>query len=289
MKTIPLVLKNCPSTRTLPKPRNAAAGVLLLAAFGLVCVGGASALAQTTTYCACSGSGITWNTPFWWIPTGGTPYSQESEETGACAFYHLASSMAQGEGWGVAHTAATVPGDGANVVYEVEVTQPNTPTVSTDVIFNVASTNCDIGAVYGATAAGGWTNTTALQAVHSVNMWGVVCWLTNRPGVVQPEIEFHYASGSSQRTYVDCIRFQQMIVSLPPCPALTNLGFAGGQCCLSGTGGLGKTFILLQTTNLATPVSSWTPVQTNAAGAGAFGFAIEPATAPPVFFRVQAR
>jgi len=167
------------------------------------------------------------------------------------------------------------------VVYEFDIRQPSA-NVSTDIIFGVASTNCTIGGLSG--AAGYPTSTTAFQSGHLVNGWGFVCWLTNRPGVSQPEIEFRYLSGTSSRTYLDCIRF-----SLRMCPAITSFDFAGGHGTLRGTGGLGKTFILVQRTNFASPTSSWTPVATNDDGTGAFSFDVEPGAVPSGFFRVQAR
>ena len=196
--------------------------------------------------------------------------------------------MAIGEGWGVVDTCGTAPGDGSSVVYGVYVTQPSFPTLSADIIFGVASSNCDIGGVYGATAAGGWTNTTAFQPAHVNNQWGFVCWLTNRVGVTQPEIEFHYLSGTDGRTYIDSVRFLQLALPCTSRPVITSAGLADGQCSISGTGSVGKTFVLLQSTNPG-DANSWTPVQTNTAGVGAFGFAADSSAAPSMFFRVQAQ
>ena len=291
MRTIPLAINSSFGT-TLRAPRGVTLASLgLLAALGFMHLSGTPTLAQSDCiYCACTSSGSMPVPPFWWIPGGGTPYAKATIQPGnTCVWYHTASTMALGEGWGVTDTCATMPGDGANVVYEVYVTQPDVPVLSADIIFGVASSNCDIGGVYGATAAGGWTNTTAFQPPHPVNVWGFVCWLTNRLGVVQPQIEFHYISGTNGRTYIDCIRFRQLTVVLPTCPAITNCGFAGGQCSICGTGAIGRTFILLQHTDLTAPSDSWTPIQTNAGGVGSFGFAVDPGAAPSAFFRVLAR
>ena len=131
--------------------------------------------------------------------------------------------------------------------------------------------------------------TTAFQAGFATDRWSFVCNLTNNPGVVTPEIEFHFVSGSNQRTYIDSVRFTQLNAAPSPCPVITCFNFAGGQCSIGGTGSLGKTFVLQQITNLAGSLGSWSPVQTNGDGVGTFGFVVEPSAAPSAFFRVLAQ
>ncbi|MGD0260652.1 MAG: hypothetical protein ABSD29_12605 [Verrucomicrobiota bacterium] len=206
MRTVSLAINRRPATKSLRAPGVAAVGVFsLLAVLSFLRLGGASALAQTIWYyCPCPPS-TTLPPPFFQILNGGTPYIKPTGTN--CPWMHPTSTMVPGQGWGVVFS----PGTAAAAVYEVDITQSGD--ASQDIIFGVASTNCDIGGVYGATAADGWTNTTTFQLAHSHGMWGRVCYLTNRTGVAEPEIEFHYLSGTDGHTYIDCLRF----VQIQPC------------------------------------------------------------------------
>src|SRR5208283_5911961 len=120
-----------------------------------------------------------------------------------------------------------------NVIYGVQVTLPSSD-LSTDIIMNVGSSNCDINGVFGATEAGGWTNTTAFQAAYCANAWAHVCYLENRPGVTQPQVDFKYVSGggpygsNNEDTYADCVRFH-LLGSTTNAPAPVRIcGFSGG-------------------------------------------------------------
>ena len=273
---------------------------------GLMAWGAVSASGQDAVYAARISSTDTsvWDPPFYWIAAGGTAYglstgkSQPTYPVGtplrAGSYFHNTSTMTVGEGYGLVHTQGWCP----NNIYEVDVTMPP-GTLSTDVIMSVSSTNCDIGGVFGATAAGGWTNTTAFQAAYCGNQWARVCYLTNRPGVTKPHVEFKYVSGTSLRNYADCVRFHSTVVGLcEPCyiygvlPVIKGIGLAGGRVTISGSSGpgcLGDVFVLLWSTNLAAPMNSWTPIQTSEDHVGAFGFSVDPGTAQSAFFRVQAQ
>ncbi len=156
-----------------------------------------------------------WDSPFYWVSNGGTAYGLSTGVSTAPGtpsrlgcYYHTASTLTVGEGFGLVHTRGLRSSDGVCLVYLVSVTLPSL-NASTDLVMSVGSTNCDISYVYGSTAAGGWTNTTAFQAAHSGGIWGEVCRLTPHMGVTQPHIEFKYVSGTDKRSYADCVRFQE--------------------------------------------------------------------------------
>jgi hypothetical protein len=186
----------------------------LLAALGLAVWGVTPAFSQDVTYAARVSSTNTeaWDSPFYWIPNGGTAYGRSTgystapqTPTRVGSYYHMASTMTVGEGFGLVHTLGTHRGYGC-LSYIVMVTQ-TTLNSSTDLIMNVGSTNCEITEVYGATAEGGRTNTTAFQLAHSADRWCTVCYLSSRIGVTQPHIDFKYVSGTNSRSYADCVRF----------------------------------------------------------------------------------
>ena len=153
---------------------------------------------------------------------------------------------------------------------------------------NVGSTNCDLGGVFGATADGGWTNTTAFQAAYSLDQWARVCYLTNRPGVTQPHVDFKYVSGGSSgsgydRTYADCVRFH-LIVAGSNAPAPVRITSMAGTS-MAYTSGSGARFILLKSASLGTTRSGWARIATNSATPGSF--TIPPVgTAAPVFYTI---
>ena len=204
------------------------------------------ASAQDAVYAArvASTSSTIWDAPFYWIDAGAySPYGTSTYQSSATdpvgtpsrlgSYYHTARLLSVGEGFGLVHTKGTQ----ANAVYEVQVTQPSYQP-ATDVIMNVGSTNCDIGGVFGATAAGGWTNTTAFQAAYASDHWALVCYLTNRSSVTQPHIDFKYVSGggtSSLRAYADCVRFHLVSVA-PSCQAV-------GPCSVPGPVSTNNSFV----------------------------------------------
>ena len=216
--------------------------------------------------------------PFYWIDSGhNSPWGSSTSmstattpvgtPTRAGSWYHTLNVFAAGDGYGLVH----VSGSEEDAVYEVQVTQPSYR-LTTDLIMNVGSTNCDIGTVFGATAAGGWTNTTAFQAVYAANQWARVCYLTNRAGVTQPHIDFKYASGSggsgADHTFADCVRFHLVIPgSNAPTPARVT-SIAGTS--VSYTGGSGTRFILLRSDSLGTPLGDWERVATNSVTPSSF-------------------
>jgi hypothetical protein len=259
-----------------------------LIAVGFVVWGGATAWSQDAVYAArvSSSSTAQWDSPFYWIDYGlNSPYSVSTRQSSATnpvtptrlgSYYHTANLLSVGEGYGVVHTNGTQAG----AVYEVQVTQPSFD-VSTDIIMNVGSTNCDVGGVFRADAAGGWTNTTAFQAAYSANQWARVCYLTNRPGVTQPQVDFRYASSvtASLRNYADCVRFHLIGLGTNG-PGPVHLATMSGTN-LSYSGGWATRFVLLQSANLG----GWERVATNYATPGSFSIpAVGTGTA--AFYRI---
>jgi hypothetical protein len=270
----------------------------LLVSLCLGACGAATALGQDAVYPALvsSTSDTVWDAPFYWIDHGDySPYGRSTSHKSTAtdpvgtptrlgSYWHTANSLSVGEGFGLVH----VNGLQAGAVYEVQVTQPSYQ-LATDIIMNVGSTNCDIGGVFGATAGGGWTNTTAFQAAYSKNLWARVCYLTNRPGVTQPHIDFKYVSGGtgSQETYADCVRFHLLSYD-PNAPApvrITDFDY-GNPLSLAYTGGAGARFILLSSTNPRTPPDNWDRLATNYATPSSFPLSPVGLSAS-AFFRIQ--
>ena len=79
-------------------------------------------------------------------------------------------------------------------------------------------------------------------------------------------------------------------VVLETMPAIGSIGVSGGNLVLSGTGGVTNgTYYVLTSTNLAAPLTNWTPLLTNQFdGSGNFNFtnAIPP-WAPQLFYLLQ--
>ncbi|HOX56302.1 MAG TPA: hypothetical protein PLC99_05375 [Verrucomicrobiota bacterium] len=200
----------------------------------------------------------------------------------AGSYMHTLQAMAPGEGFGVVCTACN---DGVGSVYEVAVTQPNFQ-VAEDSIFGVCSTNCAIGGLSG--GGGSETNTTAFQAANSVDKWGVVCWLTNTAGVLNPQIEFHYVSGTdpanSLKQYADCVKFTLISASTNPAPVRIT-DFRGTS--LTYTGGVGARFVLRQSTSLSDAPGSWPRVATNFVTPGTFDPLPVANTPAPCFYCIQ--
>jgi autotransporter-associated beta strand protein len=74
--------------------------------------------------------------------------------------------------------------------------------------------------------------------------------------------------------------------SVPPSPKITSVSLSGGMLSILGTNGVpNEPFVLLGSTNLAVPLSSWTPVQTNAFnGSGNFSISVAVTNGPDEFF-----
>jgi len=267
----------------------------LLVLLGMAAGGAAAAFGQDAVYSArvASQSDTNWDFPFYWINVGDyTPYNPSTEQSSATqpvstpsrigSYVHTARLMSVGGGFGLVHIAGT----NANAIYEVQITQPGKG-VAPDIIMNVGSTNGDLGGVFGATAGGGWTNTTAFQRNYSSNQWAFTCYLTNRPGVTQPHIDFKYVSGGtgSDRTYADCVRFHQIGIrtNVPSPVRITRLAGAS----LDYTGGAGARFVLLQSPSLPSAPANWQRLATNTATPGSFS--IPPAgAAAAAFYCIQA-
>jgi hypothetical protein len=140
--------------------------------------------------------------------------------------------------------------------------------LATDTIFGVCSTNCAIGGLSG--GAGYATNTTVFQPTYSADKWGFVCWLTNNPGVIHPEIEFHYVSGGaggSQWHSADCVKFT--LISPSPSVAAVRITSIAGNA-IQYTGGSGTRFILLKSTSPGAALSAWQRADTNNITPGSF-------------------
>jgi hypothetical protein len=166
-------------------------------------------------------SGTTWTPPFWEIPNGGTAYStstglsgQSGLPTRAGCFYHTASSLTVGQGFGCQLTNDTDPG----ATWIIEVTVP-TSNASADLIMAVGCTNGSLSV----------SQTTAFQAANGGNKWALVGYVTNNSGTLHPAITFTYVSGSNLRSYADCIRFTKVENCIATAPITTAGPFSAGD------------------------------------------------------------
>jgi hypothetical protein len=152
----------------------------------------------------------------------------------------------------------------------------------TDLIVKlVATTNCTLADLnyVGQTQI----NTTAFQNGASLNVWTPVAIMTNRS--TTPTITFSYASGSSNRWYMDEVRFENIAAGAAAPGRITQLLY-GNTLTIGGTGPISRPFALVSSTNAGKPLSQWTPEQTNTAGTGSFTFSVTPGAASARFFRV---
>jgi fibronectin-binding autotransporter adhesin len=81
----------------------------------------------------------------------------------------------------------------------------------------------------------------------------------------------------------------KLVVSATTPPAIGNAGISGGKLVFSGTGGTPSgTYYVIASTNLATPATNWTRIQTNQFDAsGNFAVTNGPATNAQYFYRLQ--
>jgi hypothetical protein len=179
--------------------------------------------------------------------------------------------------WAVTPSLGTSPG-----VYRVYVSQGATYNCSTNLhIKLVATSGCtlaDLGYI-GRTQI----DTTAFQRDASLNVWTPVAVITNSS--TTPTITFSYASGASNRWYMDEVRFEN-IAPTSSVPARITAILYSNSLTIRGTGPVSRPFALVSSTNAAKPLSQWTPEQTNTAGTGSFTFTNAPGTANAKFFRV---
>ena len=168
--------------------------------------------------------------PFYWIPSAGAGFAVSSGTTSASgapqpnlSYYHTASTVTVGNGWGCALTGDTDQGDGSTVKYLVEISFPSSNT-SSDIIVGLASANCTIGSVTHGTAA----SCTAMQTSFVASpLWSSVCILTLNSGATHPDIQFTYKSGglpASSRMYCTVLRYTRQAI---PCQG-------AGPCTIQG-------------------------------------------------------
>jgi hypothetical protein len=173
-------------------------------------------------------SGTTWTPPFWEIPNGGTAYATSTGLSGqpglpsrAGCFFHTASTMIAGQGFGCQLTNDTVPG----ATWIIEVTIP-TSNASADLIMAVGCTNGTLSV----------SQTAAFQAANAGSKWALVGYVTNNPGTLHPAITFAYVSGTSLRSYADCIRFTRVQNCIATAPVAPAGPFSAGSTNVTVTG-----------------------------------------------------
>jgi hypothetical protein len=180
--------------------------------------------------------------------------------------------------WQVTPTLGTSTG-----VYRVYVSQADAYNCSTNLhVKLVATSGCTLAdlSYVGQTQI----DTTAFQAGASLNVWTPVAIITNSSRT--PTVAFSYASGSSNRWYMDEIRFENIASTTAGPARVTNVSY-GNPLSISGTGPVSRPFALVSSTDASKPLNQWTPEQTNTAGSGSFTFTVTPGAANAKFFRVM--
>jgi hypothetical protein len=179
--------------------------------------------------------------------------------------------------WAVTPTLGTSTG-----VYRVYVSQGTTNSCSTDIHVKIVATDgCTLADLNRVPQTE--IDTTAFQREASLNVWTPVAIINNSSN--KPTIKFSYASGSSNRWYMDEVRFEN-IAAGPATPARITQFLYGTPLTISGTGPVSRPFALVSSPDAGKPLSQWTPEQTNTAGTGSFTFTVTPGPANARFFRV---
>ena len=210
---------------SFPKTRAIALKAFLILA-GLLGLLATSANAQFIYAARVSGS--TWTPPWWEIHPNGSVYSISSGLSGQAGlpsrvgcWYHTASTLTVGQGFGCQLTNDVDPG----ATWIIEVTVP-TSNASADLIMAVGCTNGTLSV----------SQTAAFQAANAGSKWGLVGYVTNNPGTLHPAIEFTYVSGTSLRSYADCIRFTKVENCIATAPVATAGPYAAGDTNVTVTG-----------------------------------------------------
>jgi hypothetical protein len=179
--------------------------------------------------------------------------------------------------WAVTPTLTTSPG-----AYRVYVSQGATNNCSIDLHIKIVATS---GCTLADTNYNGQTqiDTTAFQRGASLNVWTPVAVITNNS--TTPTLSFVYASGASNRWYMDEVRFEDISSSTVTPARITRIQY-GNPLIISGTGPVSRPFALISSTNVRKPLDAWTPEQTNTAGTGSFTFTNTPGSASARYFRV---
>ena len=179
--------------------------------------------------------------------------------------------------WAVTPTLGTSTG-----MYRVYVSQGTTNTCSTDLrVKLVAIDGCTLADLNQVPQTE--IDTTAFQREASLNIWTPVAIINNRTN--KPTIKFAYASGSSNRWYMDEVRFENIAAGAATPARITQI-LHGTPLSISGTGPVSRPFALVSSADAGKPLNQWTPEQTNTAGTGTFTFTVTPGAANARFFRV---
>jgi hypothetical protein len=167
-------------------------------------------------------------------------------------------------------------------VYRVYVSQGTTYNCSTNLHVKITATDgCTLADLNRVPQTE--IDTTAFQREASLNVWTPVAIINNSSN--RPTIKFSYASGSSNRWYMDEVRFENIAAGAATPARITHI-VSGMPLSISGTGPVSRAFALVSSPDTGKPLSQWTPVQTNIAGTGSFTFTVTPGAANARFFRV---
>ena len=261
------------------KPKSLTTIGLLLSGLALISLGPTLLQAEDVIVTGCVGSSFNGCPPS--CPDSlGTTTLHSSYSTAVPAGAARSKTM-----YAITNTAswAVTPTLGISTgVYRVYVSQGTTNTCSTDLhVKLVATSGCTLADLN--QVAQTEVDTTAFQRGASLNVWTPVAIINNSSRT--PTITFSYASGASNRWYMDEVRFENIAAS-PATPARIMQILYGNPLTISGTGPVSHLFALVSSPDAAQPLNLWTPEQTNTAGTGSFTFTVTPGAANARFFRV---
>jgi autotransporter-associated beta strand protein len=146
----------------------------------------------------------------------------------------------------------------------------------------------DLAVVSGALTCGGTLIVTnlsgALAAGDSFKLFNAGSYNGAFANVILPPLN----SGLGWNTNALAISGVIAVVSAAP-PVISSVNWSATGFGFSGTGGVaGVTFYVLASTNVAAPVTNWTPLLTNQFGTdGSFNFTNDPGTNAQNFYRLQ--
>jgi hypothetical protein len=252
---------------------------LLLALAGLLAFSTARIRAEDVIVTGCTGSGRTAYPPSSAYDLGtATLYPSASSAVPAGAsrsqtIYGVTNTAA----WKITPNLASHPG-----VYRVYVSMGATYNCSTNIVVKVVATS---GCALADTNYIPQTEiyTAAFQSNACLNVWTPVAIISN--SAANPTITFTYASGASNRWYMDEVRFENLPISTATPARITQI-LPGNPVTLSGTGPVSHSFALVSSTNVDKALNQWTREQTNTTGTGSFIFSVNPGAAEAKFFRI---
>jgi hypothetical protein len=163
--------------------------------------------------------------------------------------------------------------------YTNSIYENTTLTYNESVLLNASSSQCNLGLTFGSLG----TNSTS----GNVTTAGVVVTYTPVTNHIGQD-SFTYSVTDQLSGTATGTNFINIVATTPP--VLSAAVLSSGNIVLSGSGGTPNlTYDVLETTNVATPLTNWTDLGTfNFSGTGSFSNSIPVSTSPPnMFYRIR--